>query len=257
MFIDFLYTIRHWRLVHLLGISTLRARYARSKFGQAWLSITTFVQILCTGLVWSLIWRMEIDEYLPYVGVGHIIYLFLAQTINESTGVFVADSRVYLNDKLPFMLSIGAHIYRNLLGLAHNLPTIILLVLWSTKAESNISFTYFFCILISFTFVVFSSYLLAALCTRFRDLVQLVALFFQLIFLVTPIMWKVSFLPEQYQHYVFINPFASMLDLLRNPLIGLNTNDFALISLSVWTSLVFVGALLVYSRLNRNIIYWV
>lgn len=257
MLSDFLYTIQHWRLVHLLGVATLRSRYARSRFGQAWLSLTTLIQILCTGMVWSLIWRMEIDEYLPYVGVGHIVYLFLAQTLNESTGIFVADSRVYLNDKLPFMLSVGAHLYRSVLSLLHNIPTIVLLLLWSSHAQLKLSFTFVCAGLVSSLFLIFAAYFFAAICARFRDLVQLVGLLFQLIFLVTPIMWKISFLPSKYQNYVFLNPFASMLELLRNPLIGMPVNEVALLSLCAWTVIVMGLSLFAYIKLNRNIIYWV
>lgn len=254
---DFLFTLRNWRLVHLLGIASLRARYARSAFGQTWLSITTFVQILCTGLVWSLIWKMKIDEYLPYVGVGHVMYLFLSQSVNDSTSIFVADSRVYLNDKLPFMISVGAHLYRSFIVFLHNIPTVILLIIWSDHAHLAIGKDFFIGAFFSGIFIFFASYLLAVMCTRFRDLIQLVALLFQLIFLVTPIMWKVTFLPEYAQKYVFFNPFASMLELLRNPLIGLPVNEFSMISLVCWTCGVVVLSWLAYKKMNRSIIYWV
>lgn len=257
MFADFLFTLRNWRLVHLLGISTLRARYARSRFGQTWLSITTFIQILCTGLVWSLIWKMEVDEYLPYVGVGHVVYLFLSQSVNDSSGVFVADARLYLNDKLPFMTSVIAHLYRNVIIFLHNVPTMCALILWSSHAHVSMSMMFWYGVVLTVFFVFFSSYFLAVLCTRFRDLIQLVGLLFQLIFLVTPIMWKVSFLPDYAQKFVFINPFASMLELIRNPLVGLPVNDFAIISLACWTLSVALVSLIAYRLMNKDIIYWV
>jgi len=254
---DFCYTLTHWRLVHLLGITSLRARYARSKFGQAWLSITTFFQILCTGLVWSLLWKVEVRDYLPYVGVGQIVYLFVSQTINESTGVFVADARLYVNDKLPFMLSIGAHFYRNFLILLHNIPTLILLLFWSSS--SHLAFSGYFLIgaFLSIIFVVFTSYLFATICTRFRDIIQLIGLLFQIIFLLTPLMWKISFLPQNYQKYAFLNPFACILELIRNPLLSLDVNSYALPSLTIWTLLAILFSTIVYKKMNQNTIYWI
>ena len=254
---DFWYTLTHWRLVHLLGITTLRSRYARSRFGQTWLSITMLVQILCTGLIWSLIWRLEIREYLPYVGIGQIVYLFLSQTINDSTGVFVADARIYINDKLPFMLSIGAHLYKNVLIFLHNVPTLILLLLWSNKVHPAITVDFLLGAVLSMIFVLFAAYLCAAICTRFRDMIQLVGLMFQIVFLVTPLMWKVPFLPLQYQKYVFINPFACMLELIRNPLLGMQVNALALPCLSFWVSLIVALSAITYAKMNRNTIYWI
>ena len=257
MLTDLTFTLRNWRLIHLLGISSLRARYARSRFGQTWLSITTFIQILCTGLVWSLIWKMEIDEYLPYVGVGHIIYLFFSQSVNDSTGVFVADARLYLNDKLPFMTSITAHLYRNIVMFLHNIPTVILLVMWSSHAKFTLNINLLYGIFFSCLFIFFASYFFAVVCTRFRDLIQLVGLLFQLIFLVTPIMWKITFLPDYAQSYVFINPFASILELIRNPIIGLGVNQLALVSIISWTIVFSVLSYLSYRFMNKNIIFWI
>ncbi|MCG6349098.1 ABC transporter permease [Vibrio fluvialis] len=248
---------RKWRVVHLLGISTLRARYSRSKFGQAWLSLTTLIHILCIGLIWSLIWKMELDEYLPYVGIGHVIFIYFSQTINESTGVFVADARIYLNDRQPFFLSIGAHVYRNTLMLLHNIPTIILLVLWSEHAKTNFSFMFFMSLIISMIFLVFTSYLFAVLSTRFRDLIQLVGVLMQLMFLVTPVMWQVDFLPLEYQNYIYINPFASLLEMIRNPIIGMETNIHAFISLCAWTIISIILCFIAYRILDKRIIFWV
>lgn len=257
MLADLIFTLRNWRLIHLLGISSLRARYARSRFGQTWLSITTFIQILCTGLVWSLIWKMEIDEYLPYVGVGHILYLFFSQSVNDSTGVFVADSRLYLNDKLPFMTSISAHLYRNIVIFLHNIPTIILLITWSSHARFSFSISLLYGVFFSSFFIFFASYFFAVICTRFRDLIQLVGLLFQLIFLVTPIMWKITFLPDYAQGYVFINPFASILELIRNPIIGIEVNQLALISIISWTILFSILSYFSYKFMNKKIIFWI
>lgn len=257
MWNDIMSVMIKWRIVHLLGISTLRTRYSRSKFGQAWLTLTTFIQILCIGLIWSLIWNMGIDEYLPYVGVGHIIFIFFSQTINESTGVFIADSRVYLNDKQPFMLSIGAHIYRNILMLFHNIPTIIIVVLWSETAHFEFQWTFISSMILGLLFIFLSSYFCAVLSARFRDLIQLIALLMQLAFLVTPVMWQVNLLPEKYQNYVYINPFASVLELIRNPIIGMEVNNYAFFSLALWTILMWSVSYISYRALNKRIIFWV
>ncbi|EGS51766.1 ABC-2 type transporter family protein [Vibrio cholerae HC-70A1] len=254
---DIVSVFYNWRIVHLLGVSTLRSRYSRSKFGQTWLSITMFVQILCIGLIWSLIWRMGVDDYLPYVGVGHIIYLFYTQTINESTGIFVADARVYLNDRQPFMLSVGAHIYRNVLILLHNIPTIFLLVIWSSSANFEFSFMFVISLSLSLFFVLFASYFCAVISTRFRDLIQLIGLLMQLAFFVSPVMWKVSFLPEQYQNYVYINPFASLLELIRNPIIGIDVNPLAFVSLVAWTFIIGMVSYFSYKVLDKKVIFWV
>jgi lipopolysaccharide transport system permease protein len=50
---DLLRGIRKWRLCHLMGLSEIRRRYARSRIGQFWLTISTGVVVAALGLVWS------------------------------------------------------------------------------------------------------------------------------------------------------------------------------------------------------------
>lgn len=257
MFQDLVATARLWRLVHLHGVSALRARYARSRLGQAWLSVTMFAFILCVGIIWSQIWRMPVDEYLPYIGVGHIVYTFVSQTINESTGVFVADARMYMNDKVPFQLSIASHVYKSMLVFMHNIPTIIILVLWSVEASFKPSLSFFSSIILLILFTYTSCYFVAVLCTRFRDLTQIVGLIMQVSFLITPVMWQMNFVPQEYHAYVMLNPFAAILECVRNPILGIPVADYAMESLICWTLLACFLSGLVYTRLNKNLIFWV
>jgi lipopolysaccharide transport system permease protein len=257
MISDIKYSIHNWRLVHLMGVSALRTRYSRSKFGQAWLTLTNLFHIISIAIVWSLIWKIDIIKFLPYVGLGHLIYLFIAQLINESVGVFVADSRLYLNDKRPFLLSIFSHMYRNILIFLHNLPIIMALIYLNDTSKLHIDHIFIFGLALLLLFGFFSSYFLAVVCTRFRDLMQLVSLLFQIIFLITPVMWSLDFIDYNLRVFILINPFAAILEVLRNPLLGMSVNDFAIFSLLGWTLLSFFLALIAYYKMDKKIIFWI
>lgn len=254
---DILFVLKRWRIVHLLGITKMRERYSRSKLGQLWLSLSNLIYLILVGVVWSVIWKMPVDEYLPYIGVGHVIYIFIAQTLNESSGVFVADARYYLNEKIPFIMSIFAHIYRNFLVFLHNVPLFIILVLWSTAAFFDLNFQWLFSIVLLLIFLFFSSYIIASTATRFRDLEQIYGIIFQLTFLISPVMWKLSFVPEKYQPYVMINPIAAFLELIRDPIIGLPVPPYALLSATIWTVLTFFIASILHKKFDKQIIFWV
>lgn len=254
---EIIFVLKRWRIIHLIGISRLRDRFARSKFGQTWLTLSNFGLILITGIVWSLIWKMEIDEYLPYVGVGHIIYLFISQTLNESTGIFIADARYYLNERTPFLMSVFSHLYRSLIVFLHNLPIIFILVIWSNKATLNIDGYFLLAIVILMIFLFFWAYIIASISTRFRDLIQLFGLLFQLLFLITPVMWKLSFVPEKFRIYFLINPLSSYLEILRNPIIGYSVNKFAYVIAIAWTIAGVFFALILHKFFDKKIIFWV
>src|SRR5262249_31045184 len=70
--------IRHWRVSHLIGVRDLRHRYARSKLGQLWLTLSTGVMIAMLTAVWSLLWNQPIHELMPFIGVSLVIWNYLS-----------------------------------------------------------------------------------------------------------------------------------------------------------------------------------
>ena len=84
---------------------------------------------------------------------------------------------------------------------------------------------------------------LGAASARFRDIPPIVASAMQLVFFVTPVIWK----PEQlgnWQRWLFVNPLFDLLEIVRAPLLG------DPMSASVW-----IGALV--SSLGLIAIAWV
>jgi len=251
---DLLYCLKRWRLIHLIGITGLRSRYARSAIGQLWLTLFTMIQIGVTGVVWSLIWGMEIKDYLPYVGLGHVIYLYASQSINESTGCIAAEARLFYNDPMPLLMAVLAHLYKHFIVFVHNIPIIILLLIYGNiSSEWHISALFLAPVLI---FIFMSSIFLSIVANRYRDVTQVIALIFQLTFLVTPIMWKLDFVPEEYRIFFLLNPMASMLELLRNPLLNMPYSELALSILVGWTAIFTLGATWAYKKYRRHFIFW-
>ncbi len=162
-----------------------------------------------------------------------------------------------MNDKMPFMLSIFALIYRNILVFLHNVPIIALLILWSDSARFIPDAGMVPAVLLTVTFTVAVSYLVASVCTRYRDLMQIVGIVITNLFLLTPLMWRPEFIPEEYRGYIFYNPFAAMVECLRNPLLGLRVEPIAYAFLIGWTVIALVLGMALHRRFEHRLVYWV
>src|SRR6266496_853165 len=57
----------NWRVWHLLGVSELRNRYTRSRFGQVWLVLSTGSMNGALAVVWSLLWNQSLPELMPFI----------------------------------------------------------------------------------------------------------------------------------------------------------------------------------------------
>jgi len=67
--------------------------------------------------------------------------------------------------------------------------------------------------------LVWTSYLVAIACVRFRDLTQVVQNGLMIAFFITPILWKPDQIPPDKQYLLFLNPFAALLAVVREPLL--------------------------------------
>src|SRR5258708_3884546 len=62
---------------------------------------------------------------------------------------------------------------------------------------------------------------LGILCARYRDLGSAIVSGLQFVFFLTPVIWTIdSARGTSFQWLVYVNPFATLLDLVRNPLLS-------------------------------------
>ncbi len=249
--------LRAWRIWHLLGSGELRRRYARSRVGQLWHTLSTAVSIGILAFVWSVLFKTPIIDLLPHLAVSIIFWQFLSSVVTDATNLFTVNGHLMLSQRIEGSVIVFAAVYRNLLSLAHDLVIIpIVFIAAAVPVRPEVMLALPAMALITLT-AVWLSYVLGILCARFRDLANIVHAVLQLAFYVTPVLWKPGFLGEGYQWVVLVNPFAIYLDIVRAPLLGepLNGAYWALAALTAMSGLV-LGILFV-GRYRRQLLYWV
>jgi ABC-type polysaccharide/polyol phosphate export permease len=171
---DLLRGIRKWRLCHLMGLSEIRRRYARSRIGQFWLTISTGVVVAALGLVWSTLWKLPVADLVPFVAISLIVWTMISGTLVEAATVFASTGPIFLNQGMSFSTAIYSLVYRHLLIFLHNLPIIMIAILLFSVPVGGISLVAVPGLALLIFSLVWTSYLVAIACVRFRDLVQVV-----------------------------------------------------------------------------------
>ena len=98
--------------------------------------------------------------------------------------------------------------------------------------------------------------LLGMLCARFRDVGEIVASLMQVLFFLTPILWRPSSLGS-YEWAVLGNPAYALIELARGPLLG-ETPDARLWGVALGLTIVGLsGTFFVFARFRGRIAYWV
>jgi ABC-type polysaccharide/polyol phosphate export permease len=248
--------LRQWRLCYLMATADMRRRFARSKLGQLWIMLSSAILVMALGGVWSFLWHQPIHDMLPYVAVSMMTWTMISGVIMEATTAMSANSNVFLNQYTSTSTVIYAVIYRNVCAFLLNMIFPLLLCLFF-----GVRFTVyaFWCIpgaLLLFVAFIWMGFMVAILCARFRDVVQIVGSIIQIIFFVTPVLWKPELLPPEATWIAEINPFAAMLAVVRDPILGRPVSGL------VWaaTFVLAFGGLIVtlpfFGRFRRRVVYW-
>ncbi len=254
---DFIAPLVNWRMIYLRAIQSIRNRFARSKLGQIWTTLSLSVLLTVIGAMWSLIFGFTLDEFLPTLVTGYVIYLLLATTITESCKAIIDDEKFYQDRPYSFFLSIYVLVARNIVFFLYNVLIILLAVAWSDSAAVSLPLLYPVYILLSMALLFFGSFTISMLCVYFRDIIPLVGTIMSVAFLMTPVLWKPTMIPEIYRDYIYFNPFACMLELLRNPLVGQPISDMAVLATLGWGGLALITSWVVWKRYSRHAIYWI
>jgi homopolymeric O-antigen transport system permease protein len=248
---------RSWRVWHLMGIGELRRRYARSRMGQFWLTLSTGITIAIIGATWALLWKIPLADMLPFLAISMVVWQLLSGIVGDATTAFSANAHYLLSQRLPCATAVFALIYRNLVVLLHNAVIVAIVLLVFGRPVSLAALLVVPALLLTAVAAVWWAYVVATLCARFRDLVHAVQSLLQLAFYVTPIIWKPEFLPEEARWLNLVNPFAVYVGIIRDPLMG---EPPALLPWLIAAGIAFGGlalALGFIGRYRRRVLYWI
>lgn len=254
---DLLNGLKNLGLSVYLARSDIKRRYRRSTLGPFWITLSTAIMIGCIGLIFGNLFKSDISEFLPFIAAGLITWTFISTVINESSSVFPMAESVIRQLPLPLFTHVEQMIFKNLFIFFHN---IIIFPVVCVIVHHQISLKILFVIpglLILILNLCWLSLLIGIICTRFRDMAQIISSLLQIAFYVTPIIWMPSLLIKKNRvMFLDFNPFYHLLELVRAPL--LNTMPSPQNCLSS-LGLLFIGwtfTLLVYNRYKNSIAYW-
>jgi len=193
---------------------------------------------------------------MPFIGAGFIMWNYLSQVLIECTSIFVHQGSLYRNQKMNFSVSIYSVIYKHTIILAHSLIIIFALVVALDVPVNWHLLQIVPAFALTWIAMVWFGYLIAMICVRYRDIIQVITTWLAVAIYITPVMWKPDFLPRRYHLIIELNPLAQYLEILRNPLLGQPVNSYAWYSTTIFALGGCLIAVAVIGRYQRRIIFW-
>jgi ABC-type polysaccharide/polyol phosphate export permease len=254
---DMIEGAQQWRLWYLIGSSEMRRRYARSRLGQLWIILSSTIAVSSIGLVWSYLWAQPVREILPYIAVGLVVWQFISAILIESTTLLPANIRYFHNQYLPTSTIVFALAFRHSATFLLNLIFPLLLSLALGLRPSSSAFFAIPGVVLTLIWCLWMSSMLSILCTRYRDIIQVVNNLVQVAIFLTPVLWMPELLSTRSQDLLPWNPFAVFVAIVRDPLLGRHVSGAYWLSAVMFSLGGFCASLPLLGRGRRHIVYWI
>ena len=241
----------------ILAWYDVKLKYRRTKLGPLWLTLTLILDSIVLSIIFSKLFRENFFDYFPYVFSGRIAWNLIAGIIKDAAVVIFASKDYMVNNALPASIFLNKICIKNAIIFAH-----ACIFAFIFAAISHDGFTIIYILLLPFStllcLLVLLPYalILSIFAARFRDISILVPYFLQIIFYVTPIMWKVKFLPEHWQFIVYYNPLSSMVEVIRSSILGGLPHAKSIEVLMVSGVIGWALGLSLYSATKNKLCYW-
>jgi ABC-type polysaccharide/polyol phosphate export permease len=217
--VDIVSTLERHDLWRTLGWADIRFRYRRTTLGPFWLTLSTGVTVFAIGLLYAGLFHQDISSYIPSLAIGMIVWNFFLTSITEGCSVFIGSGGFIKAYTIPLPIYVMRLLWRNIIIFLHNF--LIIAVVWAVfRWElSPLLFLSVIGYAVMLVLVVGLVLFFGVLCTRFRDIPQIVVSVLQLLFFITPIMWLPGALGG-HRWIVDFNPLFSIIELVRAPLLN-------------------------------------
>ena len=245
------------RLCWTLAWLDIKLRYRGSMLGPFWLTLSTAIMVAAMGGIYASLFHMNLREYLPFLALSLVLWSFLATLVGDASLGFTASEAMIRSVRMPFALYGARIVMRNLLVLAHNIVVIVgVFAIYDTwpgigglLALPGLALW----LLDSLALAM----ILGALCARFRDIPPIVANVVQMMFFVTPVIWRPELVGKDKMWLLPLNPFDSILEVVRGPLLADLPTSATYVSAVLYSLLLCAVSWVLFVRVRSRIAFWV
>ncbi len=239
-----------------MGWNDILQRYRRSVLGPFWLTASMTIMVVALGVLYAQLFKTPIRDFLPFLCLGLLVWNFLASFFTEGGTLFTGSESYIKQIRLPYSVYVYRSCWSKLITFAHNFIIYFGVLLYFRIWPGAAAF-----LAIPGLFVVVFNGALASLyigmiSARFRDIPQLINSLVQIIFFVTPIMWKPELLHGR-AYVADLNPFFHLVEIVRAPLLGSIPTWNNYMAIFVITVINTAVAASFFIRFRSRIPYWV
>jgi len=227
----------------------IKVRYKQTAIGALWAILQPFIQMVVFTLFFNKAAGVGTgNDAVPYAifsFTGLLFWNFFAQALTRASNSLVDNQSVVTKVYFPRLLLPLSSTLVGLIDFAFAFIVFIGLMVYF-KFPPNIEGVIILLPALLVTFISASGLgmFLAAVNVKYRDVKQAVPFFIQIGLFLTPVIYPVTAVPQQFQWLLYLNPMTGVINVVRSAFLNTGPIDWQLTMLSVASALImFAGGL--------------
>lgn len=233
----------------------VKVRYKQTAIGASWAIFQPFITMVVFTLFFNKVAGIETgSDAVPYAifsFLGLLFWNYFSNALTRSANSLVDNQAVVTKVYFPRLIPPISSTIVSLIDFCFALIVYVGLMFYFSIPPTALGLLLFLpAVAVTFIAATGPGLFLAALNVKYRDVKQILPFLIQTGLFLTPVIYPVTAVPEQYQWLLYLNPMTGVINAMRSSLLGLGTIDWPLTILSVTTAVImlWVGLLFFKSK---------
>lgn len=233
---------------------SLRGRYKGSVLGFLWTFLIPLLQLAVYTLVFSIIMRSGYEKYYLFLFVALIPWIFFSQSVAGGTECIWGQRDMVNKIYFPREVLPIAHVTYLLVNMILSLLIVFAVLILSGHGVNLVAVLYLpLVILIEYILALGITMLLCALDVFFRDLQYIMEILVMAWQFLTPVMYGLDIVPEEYRFLFNLNPMSAVIVCFREIMYYKQIPNIKTLGAAAFMGVLFLSiGTVVFGRLKKS-----
>lgn len=243
-------------MIHSLVRKDLRGRYKSSVLGFLWTFINPLCQIIIYTLVFSNIFRMDIDKYYLFLTVVMIPWVFFSTSITGGAMAIVNQQDMVKKIYFPREVLPISYVTSCFVNMLLSFIVVFIVIIISNVKINLLAILFLpIVMIIEYILALGFTMIISACNVYFRDLEHIVGVMMMAWIYLTPVMYDIDYIPENLRGIFYLNPMTPIAIAYREILYYGKVPDLRNLGLSIiiGVSCLIIGGI-IFNHLQKSFV---
>lgn len=254
-FVGKLYKYKY--LIYVLVVRDIKKKYRRSILGIFWSLLNPLMMMIITAMVFSTLFRFDIENYILYLLVGQVMFSFFSEATMFAMGSILENSALLKKVYVPKYLFPISRVLSSCVNLLLTIPAVLLMMIYTGQYPTWRIFSFIVPLFLLLMFSLGIGLILSAIVVFFRDVFHLYGVVLTAFNYATPIFYPEKIVPPEYVFLMKYNPLYYYIHAFREVLYkgGLPSVDLTIICACISIIALIVGVQVFRITEHKFILY--